>query len=615
MGNSISRDFFIRRLLPTDHAVGRKRKAVDAPLDEPSSKRSNLQILAPEILLPILKVSLNAAGRKRKAVDALLDEPPSKRSDLHTLAPETLLPTPELASNTTTFPQALKRKREDHAAETTPFKFVRLEDGKRSSASTTFPFPTHASDNVVIPALGTITVIQSLFYLPNELLHGIVSLLGADDLQTCTKVSTLLRDIAGPAYLAALNFTPTKTPYWLSVNEQTCLPLLVWRRLASFTPPKNLYFSSTQDHHLRALDIFIRSPQVANIPAVYLSCYGGSISMAMTATVLAGIQASGSLEITYSSRSSVPISRVVFPKPSGSMSSQLESFSTDTNAIFSPPIIRFTINVLHNSPLKELCLKNTGLCAPMWGKLLHSLDFPYLRTLKVDSQCPLKVILEFLRRHHRVEYLDIAPDGLPEQRYRARYPLVELPGLCHIGGPPAYASALGRHLQNPGTITSLSILMIDVPFPHYQLSSVLDCTDVFPGLYNILITFHHSQPIPTTSLLFPSSEARICRAQHLRMACRFGVVTDDNDGILKHCGSWLMAFPEVNTIKLMPNNFEEAEEIRNSFMGYAAHLDNSDVMVKFTCARRVCDTSSVPLLRPSSLSGSTSIIRAATLQR
>ncbi|KAF8833277.1 hypothetical protein BDN67DRAFT_986135, partial [Paxillus ammoniavirescens] len=144
MGNSISRHFIIRTLLPTDHAAGRKRKAADAPLDEPSSKRSNLQTLA---LLPILEVSLNAMGRKCKAADAPLDEPSSKRSDPYTLAPETLLPTPELASNTTTFPQALKCKREDHAAEMIPFKF----------ASTTFPFPTHASSDVVIPALGTIT--------------------------------------------------------------------------------------------------------------------------------------------------------------------------------------------------------------------------------------------------------------------------------------------------------------------------------------------------------------------------------------------------------------------------------------------------------------------------
>ncbi|KIK78948.1 hypothetical protein PAXRUDRAFT_16596 [Paxillus rubicundulus Ve08.2h10] len=57
------------------------------------------------------------------------------------------------------------------------------------------------------------------------------------------------------------------------------------------------------------------------------------------------------------------------------------------------------------------------------------------------------------------------------------------------------------------------------------------------------------------------------------MACRFGVSSDDNNGILKCCGSWLMAFPEVNAINLMPNHFEEAEEIQNSFMGYAAHSD------------------------------------------
>ncbi|KAF8834256.1 hypothetical protein BDN67DRAFT_985455 [Paxillus ammoniavirescens] len=324
-------------------------------------------------------------GRKRKAADAPLDEPSSKRSNLQTLA---LLPILELASNTTTFPQALKRKREDYAAETIPFKF----------ASTMFSFPTHASGNVVIPALGTITDIQLLFYLPNELLHAIVSLLGADDLQTCTKVSTLLRDIAGPAYLAALNFSPTKTPYWLS--------------------------------------------------------------------------ASGSLEITYSLCSSVPISHVATCEPS-----------------------RLILNALSN---------------------------------------------------------------LPEQWYHAWYPLVKLPGLCHIGGPPAYASALGRHLQNPGTVTSLSIFMINILFPHNQLSSVLDCTDVFPGLYNILITFHHSQPIPTSSLLFPGSEARICCAQHLRMACRFSVVTDDNDGILHLGHQTVEQLTDHNTANFSRSDFTVA---------------------------------------------------------
>ncbi|KIJ59538.1 hypothetical protein HYDPIDRAFT_33069 [Hydnomerulius pinastri MD-312] len=134
---------------------------------------------------------------------------------------------------------------------------------------------------------------KSLFILLNELLYSVISFLGVKELRTCTKVLTLLRDIASPSFLAAVHFTPAQTPYWLSIDQKHCEALLVWSRMASFTSPKNLFFNVAQDIHLCVLNIFIQAPRAANIPAVYLSCHGDSICMVLAATVLESLQASG----------------------------------------------------------------------------------------------------------------------------------------------------------------------------------------------------------------------------------------------------------------------------------------------------------------------------------
>ena len=144
----------------------------------------------------------------------------------------------------------------------------------------------------------------SLLILLNKLLHEIIDHLGVKDLGTCTQISVILKDIAGPWYMTALKFSPAGR-FWASVNEKNCEALLVWRRMANFTCPNNIYCSlfNTKDSHLRALGIFFKSPQCANIPTAYLSCFGGEESLAATATLLASIRASGCQSLSYSARS------------------------------------------------------------------------------------------------------------------------------------------------------------------------------------------------------------------------------------------------------------------------------------------------------------------------
>ena len=239
----------------------------------------------------------------------------------------------------------------------------------------------------------------SLLILPNELFHEIIDHLGVKDLGMCTWISIILKDIAGPRYMTALKFSPAGR-FWASVDEKNGEALLVWRRMANFTCPNNIYCSlfNAKDSHLRALGIFFKSPQCANIPTAYLSRSGGEESLAATATLLASIRASGCQSLSYSAHSNPSAPRVTsFPRSSHATPTQFESFSSACNNVFFPPLLSFTLTTLHNSPLRELVLQDAGLSATMWGRLLRSLDLPLLLRLEVDSQCSVRTLLTFLQ--------------------------------------------------------------------------------------------------------------------------------------------------------------------------------------------------------------------------
>jgi hypothetical protein len=377
--------------------------------------------------------------------------------------------------------------------------------------------------------------VPSLLVLPNELLLQIVSLLRVDDLRTCTRVSSLFKELAAPLYFGALNFDP-KDSFWITVDHKNCEALLVWRRMARFTALRSLYISlgSSQDHHFRALDLFFRSPQCANIPAVYLSCYEAPTTSTYFVNLVEGIRESGCREICYSGRSRVPHSQGTIPKSTQTIHSRLESFSADCNTVFSPPLLSFTVTTLHHSPLKDLILNDTGLSPSRWTKLLSTLDLPNLRHLEVDPQCPLRALLNFLQRHRRIDFLQVAPHG-KQGKSCLQLPCVKLPSLRHLGGPPAYVAKLVARLETPGTICSLSLTLLYGPSHNHQLSKVLDCTKYLDSLRNVHIYFPapaSDVAFPMASLRFPKSESRTCGATHLRISCAHGWVTDTEGDIL-----------------------------------------------------------------------------------
>ena len=263
--------------------------------------------------------------------------------------------------------------------------------------------------------------------------------------------------------------------------------------MANFTCPNNIYCSlfNAKDSHLQALGIFFESPQRANIPTAYLSCFGGEESLAATATLLASIRASGCQSLSYFARSNPSAPCVTsFPRSSRATPTQFESFSSACNNVFSPPLLSFTLTTLRNSPLRELVLQDAGLSATMWGRLLRSLDLPLLLRLEVDSQCSVRTLLTFLQQHSQIQSLCISVYSESKKTQQSQPLSIHLPFLQALGGPPEYLKLLLQYLGHPSSVTALSVDLSDIKPGVPQISKVLDCAQHLPHLCNISISFH-----------------------------------------------------------------------------------------------------------------------------
>jgi len=295
--------------------------------------------------------------------------------------------------------------------------------------------------------------------------------------------------------------------------------LLIWRRLKSFVPPKNILFNASNDAHLRALDIFLRTPRAANDLCVFLIC-NNSVSPPLIAMVMKTMIDSRCCHISFAHSSLTPPDRVHirFPKTPFSLSSNLETFWVDSHLAFSHSLISFTVGVLRYSPLRDLSLRSTGLGHTMWSKLLLSLTFAQLANLELDCACPLKTTLDFLRHHPTLHRLTFHGSGQLTQKHVPRHSPIYLPSLSHLAGPPAYISALAKHLQDTGAVWSLTVILAVAHTTSPFISQVLSTTRHFENLTHLKITFRSAESITEESFRFPQCERRVSHVMDLEIA-------------------------------------------------------------------------------------------------
>ncbi|KAG9309325.1 hypothetical protein JVU11DRAFT_10814 [Chiua virens] len=273
-----------------------------------------------------------------------------------------------------------------------------------------------------------------------------------------------------------------------------------------------------------------------------------------------------------------------FPKITSAPHKHLDVFSINTHLAFCPKLMPFMMTVLLHSPLKVLSIQNAGFSSVRWGKFLSSLTFPFLEDLCLDARCPLKVLLTFLEHHPSINTLNISTQEGTKGTF-VHYPLVDLLLLRHLSGPVEYVHVLAKHLCLPLTVRTLAVTLAEPHSTRPLISTLLDCTQYFPKLSSVEITLLLSEDMEMVECTrFPSCERCICNANKIEVECHVGVlaglhvnpVVSHYQCLFRranmpqpHCGSWLRAFPKLQTVNLIPDVFDDAELLHAQFMSFA----------------------------------------------
>ncbi|KAG9315641.1 hypothetical protein JVU11DRAFT_3283 [Chiua virens] len=260
----------------------------------------------------------------------------------------------------------------------------------------------------------------------------------------------------------------------------------------------------------------------------------------------------------------------------------LRSLKLQCGALFTSAVSRSTLSILLSSSLQSLSLTRVNITPHTWTTLLDLLTFPELHHFEVDDHCPLRALIDFLRRHPDVESLGIysSYDTRPKGFLRSSsVGTVSLPKVMCLRGPIAYISALATRLDIPETVTSVTLAVGEKP-PRCYLSNILACTEVFCRLEDLGIQFNALKPVAKASLCYPKGESRICCARELRLSCFSSYGTIEGGDILSNCTSWLPAFPRVACLKLnLCYDIVNGDDIREAFLRSAALQGQSLLIV------------------------------------
>ncbi|KAI6095592.1 hypothetical protein F5141DRAFT_1068212 [Pisolithus sp. B1] len=345
-------------------------------------------------------------------------------------------------------------------------------------------------DPTNLPPIGSSCFI---WQLPNELLAHITTLLPRNSLLALTQACQLLREITAPRFFALLGFDTPQSNY-LSLDDDGCEGLLVWRQTEAFVVPNSLCFSISQmttDYHLCALRTFFESLTGGKVvPRVHLLLYSGPDKLTHSfLRLLESIQGSGCKELTCSGLAWGKGPRVHCSEGTPTCNTELQFLELSSSLFFTPSSIAFTLSTLRNAPLVSLRLTNTGLTSAQWTSFLKDLRFRYLRSLEVEATCPVRSLVEFLSVH-QVETLTIISvaarhSSPPRSPLRHTRPPTLLSSLTKLDGSPPHILSFLHYAHIPDTLEYLGVRLGASSFMDCFLSDVLSCAEHLPGVASL----------------------------------------------------------------------------------------------------------------------------------
>src|ERR1700761_362745 len=306
--------------------------------------------------------------------------------------------------------------------------------------------------------------------IPPELLLIISAYMDHHDLRAFALTSKFLCHLLLPEYLRGRGLTLKDTGTGGKCVElhglSGCASLGLWSILPTFHPPEEMYFSvpyvaqearssigfvtcfllkSSNTSHLRDFHYSILGFELLPIMPELIKLHELFCVLPLTRLHISG----------YGTASYLPPS---IPLWSGMTCSSrmLASLVISSDHAFAPGLVRTTLSILKQSPIKSLAIFMVSLKPSQWSTLLGQLDMSLLEDIEIEGDIPQPAIIRFLMKHSRLKTVRIA--GIvsssrtqPSRSQNQQFP----PTLRSLRAPLAICCDIIRRASDPSRLRDL----------------------------------------------------------------------------------------------------------------------------------------------------------------
>ncbi|KAI9437479.1 hypothetical protein H4582DRAFT_2057848 [Lactarius indigo] len=317
---------------------------------------------------------------------------------------------------------------------------------------------------------------KGMLDIPAELLLGISSHMDHHDFRALAVTSRLLCDLLLPEYLRQRGLKLKDT-----CTGGTCMELHdlsryaslgLWSIAPTFRPPEKMYCSIPYDAQEAQSAIgfatcFLLDPSnTSNLRNFHFSLWESDplpimseliklqdlyCVLPLTLLCISGHSSAAYLPSSITLRSGTSIG-----------SHTLTSLFISSDLAFAPGLVRTTMGILNQSPIRRLAIYMVSLNRSQWSTLLGQLNMTLLKDIEVEGDIPRAALIRFLIKHRGLRVIRIR-GNVPSDHIQPSRPLSLhfLPNLRTLHAPLTICCDIIRRASDPSNLYELHAELVE----------------------------------------------------------------------------------------------------------------------------------------------------------
>lgn len=292
------------------------------------------------------------------------------------------------------------------------------------------------------------------------------------DLRALALTSRLLCHLLLPEYLRGRGLKPKDSCTGVELYDLSAYASLgLWPLVPTFHPPKEMYCSipyGAQEGRsaIGFITRFLLNPQnTTNLQDFHFSLWGSNplpimseltkiqalfCVLPLTRLCISGYGAAAYLPPSLTLRSGMLCG-----------SRTLTSLVISSDHAFVPGLVRTTMGIINQSPIKSLAIYMVSLNPSQWSTLLRYLNMTLLKEIEVEGDIPWPALNRFLIKHSKLRIICIRGNVLlgrtqPDRSHNRHF----LPNLRTLHAPLAICCDIMKRASNPSSLYELHVGVI-----------------------------------------------------------------------------------------------------------------------------------------------------------